>query len=936
MFRSRLARSLVIIGLTALISSFMPGRPVATAAVLSSAPWSSFVTAVQAVKTAADAVETGRAPLATLQSADTALEASFGQVGSWFDNVAASSEGRATALGRLSRTQASLTASYSKLDTDVKTVVSDAAFGRSAAAAVAAVDTDVAALLIKPSTISAGGGPEARPARHVAIPVVQDPADFHPDLGDSSGPGTGDTMPATSVSRLASSLHSPRAIYDWVRTHVIFTPQWGVIQGAAGCLQSLQCDIQDTADLLAALLRADGIRTRFVTGMVDLRPAQFEAAMGGFTSLPAAADAAADGSIPIAEQQDAQRQVIGVLIEDTWVQADLNSSADSGVGPVGDWVAMDAALKPMAFIRPTDLARIAGVGPDTLTSLGAGALIDTSVPSITGLDTARIQQAATAWQSRIVGFEQARAARGATFGQVFGGMTPAVNRLAPIKGPPGRIVTSNSPTTAIPVGQSWSLTVTIASDAGSHLLNLTIPTSALADDRLTLGYVPASAADNQLITSYGGLYKTPPFLLDVLPVLYLNGRPAGIGTAAVPMGSEQEVTVTFTEPSGSTDSTTHLITAGTFAVVGVGLSKVGSGVLAARAQYLKDTLARAQSGQPVALDDLIGEGLEDQALEYYTLLDTYSLIDANQNNVVLSYRPREMLMTFAPVYTYLDGAPVSVTGVGMGMDLRQVIITTEARNGNAQAAATTLVNIGTESSEWESGIFQLTQDDPAISTTILLGQASASDIPVAAITANDASEALPHLNLPAADIVAIRADADSGRLVLAPESLQTVNGWTGAAWAGLAPNGSFDEIIAGGLAGGSTTTQSIALQSAQSVVNSASFSSLEEGLQITGATGLSTGVKLAENGLGYAGAVQDAADVTSATGNPLKGAAAGYISLAATAVAGLIISSTIASAVIAGEFALGTLAAAALPILVTAGIYVALGYLAVQYLKTSH
>ena len=796
MFCSRRVRSLVIVGVVALLSPLVPGLPVAAAGASVSVPdpWSSFVSAVQAVRTAVDGVGTGSTPVTALESAETALVASFGQVGTSFDAVADSLAGQTTALSRLSQARASLTASYNKLDNDVRTVIADADAGQSVADAVAAADSDVTALLGKPSTtVSGDTGPEMRSAPHVAIPVVQNPADFHPRLDGGSAPAAQNAAPATSVSQLASSLHNPWAIYDWVLTHVIFTPQWGVIQGADGCLQSLQCDIQGTAELLASLLQANGVPVRFVTGVIELRPAEFEAAMGGFTSLSAAEAAAADGGIPIAEQQDAQQQVVGVLIEDIWVQADLNSSVWVEANPLtsgrlgtapdgGGWVAMDAAIKPMAFIRPVDLARIAGVGPDTLTSLGAGALIDPSVPSVTGLDTARIQQAVTTWQTRIAAYERARAAQGATFGQVFGGMTPAVAPLTPINGPPGRIVTSNPPTPAIPAGQSWSLAVNILSADGTQLLNLTIPTSSLADERLTLGYIPATAADNQLINSFGGLYKTPPYLLNVLPVLYLNGQAAAVGTAAVPMGSEQQVNVTFTEPSGNTDSSTHYIAAGTFAVVGVGLSQVSSGVLTARTPYMTATLAKAQSGQPVTLDDIIGETLEDQELEYYGLLDTYSLIESNQNDVLLSYRPREMLMTFAPIFTYLGGVPVSVAGVRMGMDLRQFIVTTEARNGDTQAAATTLLNLGSVSSAWESGIFQLTQDDPAISTMILLGQASASDIPIVAVTANDASEALPHLNLPAADLTAIQADADSGRLVLAPESLQTVNGWTGAAY----------------------------------------------------------------------------------------------------------------------------------------------------------
>jgi hypothetical protein len=488
-----------------------------------------------------------------------------------------------------------------------------------------------------------------------------------------------------------------------------------------------------------------------------------------------------------------------------------------------------------------------------------------------------------------------------------------VDTRSPVLGPPGRIVSSNPPAAAIPAGQSWSTAVSIVSADGTQSLNPAIPTSTFADQRLTLGYVPATAADNQLMESFGGLYNTPPYLLDVLPVLYLNGQPAASGTA-VTMGSEQQVTVTFTEPSGATDSSTHVITAGTFAVVGVGLSQSGSGVLAARSPYLAATIAQARNGQPVELDDAIGETLEDQELEYYAALDAYERIEANQDNVLVSYRPREMLMTFTPAFTYVGGVPVSVNGVSMGMDLRDFIVTVQSRDGDAGAAASTLLNISTMSSAWESGIFQLTQDDPAISTEVLLAQASASGIPVAGITAGNASEALSHLNLPGAYVADIQAEANSGQLVMVPESQLTVNGWTGAAWAAFNPDGAIGEFIGGGVAGGSTTNQTPSLTADKNLVDEAFDNTAgtigEQTLKVVGQAGLAAVVNVA-------GEVKNVPEVEQDTGSYLKAEQAGAVQLlGASAVAG-ITDSIIATAAAGGAVTLGVIATAAVPILVS-------------------
>jgi len=456
---------------------------------------------------------------------------------------------------------------------------------------------------------------------------------------------------------------------------------------------------------------------------------------------------------------------------------------------------------------------------------------------------------------------------------------------------------------------------------GTQSLNPAIPTSTFADQRLTLGYVPATAADNQLMESFGGLYNTPPYLLDVLPVLYLNGQPAASGTA-VTMGSEQQVTVTFTEPSGATDSSTHVITAGTFAVVGVGLSQSGSGVLAARSPYLTATIARARNGLPVELDDVIGETLEDQELEYYAAIDAYERIEANQNNVLVSYRPREMLMTFAPAFTYVSGVPVSVNGVSMGMDLRDFIVTVQSRDGDAGAAASTLLNISTMSSAWESGIFQLTQDDPAISTEVLLAQASASGIPVAGITGGNASEALSHLDLPNAYVADIQAEANSGQLVMVPESQLTVNGWTGAAWAAFNPDGGgVGEFIGGGVAGGSTTTQTPSLTADKNLVDEAFDDTAgtigEQALKVVGQVGLAAVVNVAGNVKNILDVSQTASDVEQTTGRYLKGEQAGAVQLLGASAATGIADSIIATAAAGGAVTLGVIVTAAVPILVS-------------------
>jgi hypothetical protein len=86
----------------------------------------------------------------------------------------------------------------------------------------------------------------------------------------------------------------------------------------------------------------------------------------------------------------------------------------------------------------------------------------------------------------------------------------------------------------------------------------------LANKRTSFAYLPATPNDITLVTQYGSIWKTPRELSHLIPVLYLDGAPVGVGNLPLRLGDAQQIRVSFEEPGFHFDPVIHTVTAGTF------------------------------------------------------------------------------------------------------------------------------------------------------------------------------------------------------------------------------------------------------------------------------------------------------------------------------------------------------------------------------------
>jgi hypothetical protein len=511
---------------------------------------------------------------------------------------------------------------------------------------------------------------------------------------------------------------------------------------------------------------------------------------------------------------------------------------------------------------------------------------------------AALTAAFTGWRKKIAAREQALAKLGKTVADFVGGLAPIVPASSPPAGPEGKVLEVATRTTALPSGDYDVVTVTVGPD-----VTVSGPLAALSTQRLTVGYVPATAADATAIAKNGGLYKTPPFTASVQPVVYLAGKPVAAGQPTQ-IGYQELLTFGYTEPSGyQIPTVSHYLPVGGYADFGVSTGPVIGGELSAQLPLWKATLARLRTGAATSLDDVIGEILSVHALEYFAAMDDSDLIDANQMNTRQVARPREMFMSYIPSFQYAaDGTPVAINGNGMNMDLKELSLSLGAATGSAARAHAALLLIGMMSSRLEAVVFQAFSRTPAISTVSLLADSVTHGTPVAVVNQASAATTPAKLALPPAIQQQIASDAASGYLVLAASKVISKNRWSGEVWADVSPTG-FGYLIAGGLSGGSTTSETPQIKVLADAVNSVGVNALSR-LVPTLEAGAAKYLGAAIPVLGYGPSLVEAGitqvQVADQTNNAYKGLVAGVASMAVSVATGAVIDFEIFTAVTTG------------------------------------
>ena len=605
-------------------------------------------------------------------------------------------------------------------------------------------------------------------------------------IAAASAPPTASDLAATieveltpEIAAKAADLgNSPLAIYEFVRNQIEFQPYLGSRKGAVETLHQLHGNDTDQASLLLALLRSAGIPCRYVRGSVEMTPERAKSWLGVDNAHTA-------GSILTTAGMDGVNIVNGpnvtaIRCTRVWVEAYLPYSNYRGVprettGKV--WIPLDPAFKE-SVITP---------GQDVLAAMNFNtqAFLDNYISTFHALSP--IEKLVADIQTWL-GANQP----GTTIQQIerIAALKPESLGLLPAS-LPYEVRATTSRFSELEDNKRYKVRFHLY-NGGTNLIDYTTNLSQIAGRRVIIDYVGATPGDQAVITSYGGIFETPPNLVSLKPRLKINGIPLATAVNAIGMGRTHGSDLQFYQPSGASNVqplVQNEIIAGNTQAIGFDtfLDANDSSLFGTPANSLLETLLASNAATYLNRVDR-GEVQVGRIMQVVTTQDVSEAIVENAVSVTTSF-----------------GNPVTFAASGLIVDADRRIVGTFPVGGNSSKEVPYMLLTGYDGSIMENRLFEDTYGQQAVSTIKILELSNDQNIPVFRIVTSIAADA-PGLSQPGSVVSAINSALAQGHIVIIPRNPITVSDWSGTGYIDLTPTtGAAGYIISGGISSGNAT-----------------------------------------------------------------------------------------------------------------------------------
>jgi hypothetical protein len=663
---------------------------------------------------------------------------------------------------------------------------------------------------------------------------------------------TDDVQITPAITAKANELHkNPVEIYNWVRNNVEFIPSYGSIQGADMTLANQRGNAFDTASLLIALYRASGIPARYVYGTIEVPADKVMNWVGGVTKPEAAQSLLGQGGIPNVALVSGGT-VKAIRMEHVWVEAYVDYSPSRGAmnKTPASWVPMDASFKQYQYTSGMDIkANVPLDSQALLNSLQQGATVDTAQGYAQNLNTANLQSQLAAYQQQVQNYVNSQKAN-ATVSDVLGSQKVIERADSILLGSlPYRTVAVGNKFQSLPDNLKWKFKTNLYAADGistgdDPIIELNQSTARLAGKKITLSFVPATQADQDLINSYlpkphadgtpiqpGELPTSlPGYLLKMKAEFRIDGNIVAQTNASFTMGSDVRQSNQYFDPAtgaweGGDDND---IVVGEYNAIGLDLQGIGVQQLTSfqsKVEMTSNKLGQFQQTPSntalidgLSKEELIGDILQSGILSYFAQVDSSDSFMAKTSDNVITYRLPSYGRFFSVAKPYLwFGVVRNVTFPGVIVDVDYLKQHTEAKNVDQGARINFTKLAGALGSAAEStipeGIFK-NPNLPASDSSQPQGVSAVKALAIAAIqgqrvyTLNQSNEAAH-----SAIVQSLQIDEDvkaeivealvSGKEVTVHDKNINVNGWVGCGYTIIDPTtGAGAYKIAGGANGG--------------------------------------------------------------------------------------------------------------------------------------
>lgn len=626
-------------------------------------------------------------------------------------------------------------------------------------------------------------------------------------LGPQDLAPTKDVQITPEIIDLAGQLHhDPVEIFLHVRNKIDHQPYLGSVKGSQGVFWEKAGNDVDQASFLIALFRASDIPARYISGEVQLDIDRLLNWTGAQTP-EAAVEIMQMYGRPLQTITAADGSITAVKFAHTWVAAyldhrhhhDLNHHGKGGDGR-HNWVMMDPSFKKYEYLEGIDVKQAMGFDPDAFYNAAtAGATINEAQSYVTRLNEANIQGNLQAYANNLMAWVNANLPN-ATVGDVLGGrkiQERHLHHLIRHKVFPFKTFTVQEELAELPDSQRYLANFQMSG------FNYDISLPELYGKRFNLAYVPASAYDQQLIDSAGGIFNVVAMWVHMKPQLKLEGQVVAEGQG-VTLGSTQICRSSFLRPLGATwDSNDKYVTTGADYSVSLDHQRISADLLKQRVANFQNLL----SGLPAntTTQEVVEEALHLTGLVYFAEVDSMSDVAAKMTKVTWTREPSQDFIARDLRVISFFGLILQVQPGSVGMDVKRNIVGPVSTTSKAEDERTWMLSAGSFGSAAEHGVFEQIYGIESVSTEKILSLANQQGILIYTINKDNISQILPLISAPTIVKQNISDSVlNSGWIAVIPQRGLQVNKWFGYGWQIIDPNsGAGGYLLAGYLTSGS-------------------------------------------------------------------------------------------------------------------------------------
>ncbi len=598
--------------------------------------------------------------------------------------------------------------------------------------------------------------------------------------------------------------YNPVKIYEWVRNNIEFVPTYGSIQGAQMTMETKLGNAFDTASLLIALLRVSGISARYVYGTVEIPIEKAMNWVGGVTDPKMAGTILATNGIP-AKVLLSGGTIKAVQLEHSWVEAYIpygNYRGSMQDSTIKIWLSLDASYKQYEYKRGMDLYTLMAISgekyiQDYITDTSSLAISDELKAAFPAYTISPYQY----YSKRLFNYIDA-SIPDMTYQDIFGGNTIASSKTIIKKeysyllgSLPYNIITKAGTCASIPdnVRHKVSFIIDSTMDAGlSYVTSL----SEIIGKRITISFAPATSADVAVVAQYETLLNAPPYLINVKPVLKVNGIIAATGVS-IGLGQEQMFNMTFSVPNIGMSIVNNEVTAGDYSAIAILSNKVPVTIAGDKMETLINNIGSSD------IDNLLGQMLYNVGVSYFYHVNFEEELYAKNFQMIVTKELSEAIITSHAVANSLFGVSYDISEGGIGIDVDKNEYSPFAYDGNQDRARDFMVVSGLGSSAWEDRVLQAFYDIPSVSAARLLRLANQKGIPIYTIDNENITALLSQLQVSGDVIDDIRNAVNAGNKVVISKSALQYEDWDGIGYIIIDTfTGAAGYMISGGIAGG--------------------------------------------------------------------------------------------------------------------------------------